>query len=223
MEGEKIPTAKLGENALTTLEDTMTFLGIEASDEGVDALAMDNIIFCINAASGYIEKQTGRKFGRRKYQERHEGTGGQKLVLGHYPVKKIFSIKDLASGGNIGKGEYWMEDEGELGIVYRDGGWPKAGYPSGLANDMAMARKNIAVSYMAGYILPKDGTEEAPSDLPYDLQHAVWSMVQQQWSLLASGAGGLSAFGISDVSWTFDKTPSPMLSDIISRYRRWDC
>lgn len=223
MGSEKRPSAKLSENALTTLGDTMVFLGIEESDEGVSTLAMDNIIFCINAFSGYIETQTGRKFGRRRYQERYEGTGGQKLILNHYPVKKIHSIKDLARGWDIGKSEYWMEDGGETGIIYRDGGWPKSGYPSGLANDLAMARKSIAVSYTAGYILPKDGTEDAPSDLPYDLQHAVWAMVQQQWGLMASGAGGLASFSISDVSWTFDKTAGIIVSDVVSRYRRWDC
>ncbi len=223
MEGEKRPSAKLSENALTTLGDTLVFLGIEAGDEGVDTLAMDNIIFCINAFSGYIETQTGRKFGRRKYQERYEGTGGQKLILNHYPVKRIYSIKDLACGGNIGKDEYWLEDGGESGIVCRDGVWTKSGPPSGLANDLAMARKSIAVSYMAGYILPKDGTEGEPSDLPYDLQHAVWAMVQQQWGLMASGAVGLASFSISDVSWTFDKTTGIMVTDIVSKYRRWDC
>lgn len=217
------PTVKLSETALTTLEDTLRFLGMDPEDKEVDVQVKNNIILTINAASAYIEKQAGRRFGRREYSEQYEGTGSQRLLLNNYPVKKIKEIKDLSMGRAIRKAEYYLENGGESGIIYRDDGWAKCGYPSGLANDLTVVKKNISVKYVAGYILPKDGTEELPSDLPYDLQYAVWMMVQQQWNLLISGAGGLSAFSISDVSWTFDKTSSPVVTDVVNKYMRWEC
>lgn len=88
--------------------------------------------------------------------------------------------------------------------------------------DVNTFKKSIEVTYTAGYVLPKDGTKKEPADLPYDIQYAVWSMVQQQWSLLTSGASGLSAFSISDVSWTFDKTTSQVVTDMIKKYMRWE-
>lgn len=218
---KKKPTMKLSDGALTTLEDTMGFLGMDIRDDAVDVQAMNNITLIINAASAYIEKQAGRKFGKRDYSERHEGTGSQMLLLDNYPVREIKEIRDTASGSVVEEGEYYLENGGESGMVYRDSGWAKSGRRQGLANDLRTVAKSISVQYTAGYVLPKDGTAKAPSDLPYDLQYAVWLMVQQQWSLLANGAGGLAAFSISDVSWTFDRVESPMVTDVIAKYRRW--
>ncbi len=222
-EAVRKPTVNLSAAALTTLEDTLDFLGMDPKTGDVDVQAMNNIVRAINAASEYIERQAGRNFARREYRERYEGTGSGHLVLDNYPVKKIKEIKDLYTGKTVRKEEYYLENDGKSGIVYRDSGWARTGYVSGLANDLTAVRKSISVKYVAGYILPKDATEEMPSDLPYDLQYAVWLMIQQQWSLMASGAGGLSAFSISDVSWTFDKTTNPMVLDVVNKYKRWEC
>ena len=79
------------------------------------------------------------------------------------------------------------------------------------------------MTYTAGYVLPKDATEEEPETLPYDLQMIVWQIVQQQWSLAKNGANGLAAFSISDVSWTFDKELGSQVQDIINSYKRVEC
>ncbi len=223
VKGMEKPTVKLCADALTTMEDTMGFLGMEPEDGEAGMQTMNNIVLIINAASAYIEKQAGRHFGRREYSERYEGTGRHSLLLDNYPVRKVKEIKDLSTGKVVRKEEYYLENSGEFGIVYRETGWAMQGRPSGLANDLTAVRKNISVRYVAGYILPKDGTEETPSDLPYDIQYAVWLMVQQQWSLQANGSGGLSAFSISDVSWTFDRTVNPVVTDVVNKYIRWEC
>ena len=77
------------------------------------------------------------------------------------------------------------------------------------------------MKYQAGYVLPKDATEERPADLPYDLQYIVWQMVQQQWNLANNGANGLAAFSISDVSWTFDHALGEQVQAVINQYMRW--
>lgn len=214
-------TMKLSSNALTTLKDTLIFLGMDPDSEEVTASVKNNIAILINAASAYIETQTGREFGRRQRTEKYTGTGSQKLILNHYPIKEIKQIRDVDSGEVIEANAYYLEAEGKNGILHKDDGWPGRGYPGGLANDVNAFKKSIEVTYTAGYILPKDGTCKEPSDLPYDIQYAVWTMIQQKWSISASGADGLSAFSISDVSWTFDKTTSPVVVDAVNKYMRW--
>ena len=76
------------------------------------------------------------------------------------------------------------------------------------------------MKYTAGYVLPKDATEDNPCTLPADLQGIVWGIAQQEFSIMENGAEGLSAFSISDVSWTFDKEPRQSWLDIIGYYTR---
>jgi hypothetical protein len=85
-----------------------------------------------------------------------------------------------------------------------------------------LAKRNIHTDYTAGYILPKDETDDSPEDwlLPYDLQAMIWQIAGQEVDLADSGAGGLSAFSIADVSWTFDKNPRQNWLDIIGAYKR---
>ena len=62
---------------------------------------------------------------------------------------------------------------------------------------------------------------DSPSTLPADLEAVIWNMVAQQEAIIENDAAGLSAFSISDVSWTFDKNISETWQTIISKYRRW--
>lgn len=56
--------------------------------------------------------------------------------------------------------------------------------------------------YTAGYILPWEATDEAPADLPADLEGLAQEMVQYIFGKLESGgSSGLKAFSISDVRW----------------------
>ncbi len=210
----------LAEHALTTLEEMAEFLGIDPEEEISDR-DKNNLERLINAASAYIEAMTGRKFGRRDYVENHFGSGSQELCLDQYPVRKVDRITDRETRTEIDPGSYSIEEQGEIGVVFRDEGWPARGYAAGLAGDLTARKRYLQVVYTAGYILPKDACEEQPSDLPYDLQAVVWQMVEQQWNLAANGAGGLSAFSISDISWTFDKEQNIQVQDVIQRYRRW--
>ena len=211
----------LAENALTTLKEMMEFMGMDPEDGSIPDLVKNNLERLINGASSYIETMTGRKFGRQDYVENHYGSGSQELCLNQYPIRKIDKIWDMENDIAIEPASYSLSEYGQIGVVYRDEGWAYRGYIGGLANDKVAGKRYLRAFYTAGYILPKDATEEEPSDLPYDLQYIVWQMVQQQWSLANNGANGLSAFSISDISWTFDKELSNQVQDIIGKYMRW--
>lgn len=213
------PTVELAANAMTTLEDTMERLGIPA--EAATTAVKNNIIRLINTASAWVETITGRKFGRATYTQRYTAPGRQELVLQQYPIRSVEYVRDTIDETDFDPNTYDFTMEGDVGVLYRDLGWVFRGYIAGLANDYVFPRRYLEVKYTAGYILPKDATPEEPSDLPADIIGIVWGIAEQEYSILRNGAQGLSAFSISDVSWTFDKEPRSSWMETLGHYMRW--
>lgn len=212
-------TVKLADNAMSTLEDTMERLGIPADIE--DATVKNNITRLINSASAWVETMTGRKFGKATYTHRYVAPGHQELVLSQFPIRDVEYVKDIATGTIIDPGSYDFSMSGNVGVLYRDVGWPLKGYAAGLAMDYQFLSRYLEVKFTAGYILPKDATDDEPSDLPADIVEIVMGIAEQEFSILRNGAQGLAAFSISDVSWTFDKEPRNSWMDTLSHYMRW--
>lgn len=210
--------SKLAPNAFTTLETMKEMLSISAKD--TNAQRDDVIINLINGASAWVERKTGRKLSKNTYTEKYVASGAQELVLLQYPILEVGYIKDTESGAIVDEREYDVSPDGEIGVLYRDNGWRFRGYTGGLAYDNIAPMRYLEVNYTAGYVLPKDATKDNPATLPYDLQAVVWSVVSQEFALMQNGAQGLSAFSISDVSWTFDKEPRQEWLDTIGYYTR---
>ena len=209
---------ELAANALTTLETVKEMLGIpaEESDPQVDNV----LIRLINAASAWVETMTERKLGKNDYKQKCRGTGSQELVLKHYPIVSVQSVTEIGSGKVLPPQSYDFDEKGDIGVLYREEGWPYRGYPGGLSGDYLAPQRYLLVEYTAGYVLPKDATADSPCTLPADLESLVWEMVEQEYQLRINGAQGLAAFSISDVSWTFDKTQKDSWISTINRYRR---
>lgn len=203
-------SAKLANNALTTLEDVKIMLGIAPDDVDEQRDAM--LVNLINYASAWIERMTGRKLGRQQYTQRYVASGTQELVLLQWPIINVEYVKDTTDGSIIPPEEYDYTVDGEIGVLYKDNGWTFRGYVGGLSYDFLLAARYLEVKYTAGYVLPKDATEDDPCTLPADLQGVVWGIIQQEFSIMQNGAQGLSAFSISDVSWTFDQEPARELA-----------
>ena len=208
----------LADNALTTLETVKTMLGIEPDD--VNPQRDDVLTNLINYASAWIESMTGRIFKQQTYVQRYAAAGAQELVLKQWPVTDVEYVKDTTSGQIIPDTDYEYTEDGRIGVIYKDDGWTFQGYTGGLSYDYLLASRYLEVKYTAGYVLPKDATEDNPCTLPADLQGIVWGIAQQEFSIMENGAEGLSAFSISDVSWTFDKEPRQSWLDIIGYYTR---
>ena len=124
------------------------------------------------------------------------------------------------SKSKVDPSSYDYSQTGNVGVIYRDEGWLKAGYRKGLAYDIVAPKRVIEVSYTAGYVLPKDATEDDPQTLPADLEGLLWDMVSQIYTNLQNGSMGLSSFTISDVTWVFDKTQNSEWMQLINLYRR---
>ena len=208
-------TATLRTNALTTLPALKAALGLSDEDTGSDGM----LIQLINQASASVERALGRKLRRSDYVERLKGTGSQYLLVEHYPIVRVASIKQ--AGEEIDPGLYDIATQGRAGVICKDDGWTYYGYPQGLTGDPVAGSRNIEVKDTAGYILPWEATEEEPADLPADLEGLVQEMVQYAFGKLETGgSAGLKAFSISDVRWEWSEDTPSSWQEIINQYKR---
>lgn len=206
----------LANNALTTLDRMKLMLSLDdETDEGTCAL----VELLINKASSWVERQVGRPLGKNTYREFYEADGQQELVTLKYPIISVDYVKE--AGRLVPPELYDYGQTANIGVIYRDDGWLRAGYRRGLANDIVETKRNIEVRYTAGYVLPKDATEEEPQTLPADLEGLVWDMVSQAYANMQNGSQGLKSFSISDVSWTFDKSTPEAWLQLVNLYRRY--
>ena len=206
----------LANNALTTLDRMKLMLDL---DDEADERTCTLVELLINKASSWVEQQVGRPLGKNTYREFYEADGQQELVTLKYPIVSVDYVKE--AGRIVPLELYDYGQTANIGVIYRDDGWLRAGYRRGLANDIIETKRNIEVCYTAGYVLPKDATDEEPQTLPADLEGLVWDMVSQAYANMQNGSQGLKSFSISDVSWTFDKSTPAAWLQIVNLYRRY--
>ncbi|PKM61638.1 MAG: hypothetical protein CVU99_02440 [Firmicutes bacterium HGW-Firmicutes-4] len=185
----------LASNALTTVERLKQFNGIAEADTSQDF----KLEFLINSASQEIENILGRKLKKAQYTEKVKGNNRLTIQVKSYPVLGIDSIK--INGSTVNESDYSFD---ESGIIEGTRPWGASGLHYGISNFMVQQSKNIEIAYTAGYVLPKDETEEEPRTLPYDIEAALFSMINGAMAL-TDGAAGLKSFSISDVRWEWDK------------------
>ena len=206
----------LAANALTTLERMKLMLSLDdTADESTDMI----VELLINKASAWVERQLGRHLGKSTYHQWYDANGHQELVLIEYPIISVESIKE--DGQLVNPDRYDFGQTANIGVIYRDDGWLKAGYNHGLSFDQIATKRVIEVNYTAGYVLPKDATEDEPQTLPADLEGLVWDIVQQAYANMQNGSQGLKSFSISDVRWDFDKSVQSSWLQVINLYRRY--
>ena len=206
----------LANNALTTLDRMKLMLSL---DDETDERTCTLVELLVNKASSWVEQQVGRPLGKNTYREFYEADGQQELVTLKYPIISVDYVKE--AGRLVPPELYDYGQTANSGVIYRDDGWLRAGYRRGLANDIIETKRNIEVCYTAGYVLPKDATDEEPQTLPADLEGLVWDMVSQAYANMQNGSQGLKSFSISDVSWTFDKSTPAAWLQIVNLYRRY--
>ena len=206
----------LANNALTTLDRMKLMWSL---DNETDERTCTLIDLLINKASSWVEQKVGRPLGKNTYREFYDADGQQELVTLKYPIVSVDYI--MENGRLVPPELYDYGQTANIGVIYRDDGWLRAGYRRGLANDIIESKRNIEVRYTAGYVLPKDATDEEPQTLPADLEGLVWDMVSQAYVNMLNGSQGLKSFSISDVSWTFDKSTPDAWLQLVNLYRRY--
>lgn len=193
---------ELADNALITLEMAKTVLGIPADDHDSDEL----IIILINGLSERVERYLGYSLKQSDYTESYVPSGRQKQLVLHKPITAVYDVK--FNGSTIPADKYLWDDVNlaRYGIIWKDDMWPYRDYLMGISYEPIARSRNLVIAYQAGYVLPKDATDDNPSTLPNDIILMLLELLSSMITTQFGDAAGLSAYSISDVSWTFDRS-----------------
>lgn len=138
-----------------------------------DEVVQSKISSLINEVSAEVESYIKRPLGRQEYVENVTLSVNPQIQVTHRPIKEV---KEIASQFPISVDEVMKYtdrislDEGTLQVGKA---LPMTRTRVGLARYPQHSLLTVTVTYEAGYILPKDATEEKPSDLPADIKGVV--------------------------------------------------
>lgn len=177
---------------LTTLAEVKAYLGITGTTSDVLLQSL------ITAASQAIANYCNRTFQVTAYNEMRSGNGNSEFVTLGYPITSVSSVtvngNTIPSAGNA---------------------WPRNGYSNGewsITIDgycVPRGRKNVALSYSAGYAV-----------IPADLDQAAIELValkyKQKDRIGVSGSEGIDGQHITykDISM------STSVTDVLRQYKR---
>lgn len=199
----------LNQNALTTVEHAIAVLktypfiasGIDFDDADVN----DEICRLINAWSSYVEQATNTTFAIREYVEVYRGSNHPTMTLKHYPITEVVKIEQLSTNGEV-VGEYNIEnmmqmmDEQDLanGMIYFEPSWTIRATSTGIIPEPFVRLRSLKVTYRAGYVLPKDATDDNPSTLPSSLEELVTDLVRAQFILNTDAIRANNLIGLTE-------------------------
>jgi uncharacterized phiE125 gp8 family phage protein len=135
---------------LTTLERVKAYLGV--SDPGDDAL----LGAFIASASEAIEHYCGRQFAQAARTEYHDGAGAASLVLRVRPVSAVSAVRDDPAR-HFGPSSLLTPAQ----YVF----YPESGILARTDGVFADARRNVEVTYTAGFLSVPPAVEQAANIL----------------------------------------------------------
>lgn len=135
---------------LTTLAKVKSYLGIS---ETADDTLLQNIIDSVSEA---IEHYCGRRFALEERTEFYDGEGSSSLVLKCRPVESVSSIIDDTSHNFPASAE--MDDD--FYVFY-----PEAGIIELTNGTFANGKRNVKVTYTAGFSVVPPAVEQAANIL----------------------------------------------------------
>lgn len=179
----------LNANALVTLDELKSFMGIALSDISKDPA----LSIYINGISNKIEKTVGRKIMAADYIEKYPGTNSNELVLKHFPINAVTAVTYVCENqDSISIDEYQYDIEDEEGILYKDNGWLLEGFSSYMSRLTNYPQRHIRVEYNGGF-----------ADAPPDLKLVCLEYISDLY-IADNGKGGtLKSYSISDVKMDF--------------------
>lgn len=163
---------RLSSNALTTVAEAREFLGIASDDDSQDLA----LIRYINSASAMIASHCKRVFELKDYVEFKQGRNSSRLILDNYPIVRLTNVTANDETLNL----QHIRVLADNGMLYR----PTGTFPSAVRGGRLLYPKpdeydyNILVEYQAGYVLPKDESDENPRNLPFDIEMACLRMLR---------------------------------------------
>ncbi|NEZ47787.1 hypothetical protein FDF74_11405 [Clostridium niameyense] len=167
----------------------------------------------IEGISETILDLIGRDILAQDYIEKYPGTNTDTLILKHYPINNIKSIKFVLDGSvHQVLTEMDYDINSKSGILYRDLAWWRTGGSTLMSGKINYPRRHIRVEYNAGY-----------KEVPADLKLLALELLQQQIGIdkNESSKSGLKSYSISDVKmeWKEEIKLSVQQMAIINKYR----
>lgn len=224
----------LNNNALTTVERVVNVIksypflpeGLEFSDVDV----INELERLINQWSSTIQTFIKRDIGASTRIEFTNGSTFPYLVLNHYPIREITSIEQIDGVGNVvstldieGIMKMVSSDDLNKGMLYLEPNFAQRYSTAGIiTHNRQNALRSFKVTYVAGYILPKDATEEIPSDMPADLENLVIDLVKETFidetdsmraqDLITLTEGNVQRMWGAPQQFTLDKQQTQLIS-----------
>lgn len=170
--------------ALTTLAVCLDEVDIESAS--ADSKVRARLERYIEAASSLVGVILGGgapiQLHRGEVTVAVAGQDTTTLILPHTP---IVAIDEVAIDDEVlDPSDYEIEDA-EAGFLRRlDGVWPFEGLKTAgfvTAPVWSTARRNVSVTYTAGWVTPGQATELLPRTLPHAIEDAVVELVTSRW------------------------------------------
>lgn len=189
---------------LVTIEDLELYLS--TTIEGTDT---ENLYtYLISAVQAKAEAICNRVFEETEYVDKIDGNGQTELLLPQYPVISVSEVTvediDGSTTTTYSSDDYSVDDK--VGSIYS-----KSPFPVG--------RRNVSVSYTAGY----NGSESASIATPEDLKMAIMDMIEQAKVTTITNPN-LKSEKLGDYSYVnasaIEVTDSQSM--ILKLYTKWD-
>lgn len=192
---------------LTTPEKLKRHLGIPASDTLKDQVLTD----IVTGVSGLMESAMNRKLGIADYTAKLDGDGGTDLFLPQLPLVEVTAVSVDGSALTVDDeitAKTLIVENGP-GILHRPSGWP-------------VGRRNIEVTYRAGFVLPADQDESGESqegeNLPADIEHACIRISARVYE--RKTAEGVTSVTSSNLTAAYKDALDPDLEAVIAARRK---
>ena len=157
----------------------------------------------IDAVSARIEKITG-PLEAADYSEKYSGSGNTNLVLSHYPIIEVTTVK--VDDSEIDNYEIL---KASAGILYKEDIWERRAYieplnmsPKGSSNQALL---NIDIDYSAGY-------ETIPQDIQDIAVQEVIRKYDQTWR-----KGEVKSWSLGEASKSFSNEPVDQESGLLAK------
>jgi hypothetical protein len=161
-------------NALTTVARVCRALAIDVPT----GEALTDVEQLIAQASGAIEGYCDRRFGKATVTaEKVRGYGSPVLRLLRYPLISVSAVtlNSVAVDSSTWGATPTEEDAAQGVLRHLTGDWEwTADFQRGASPEQRAGteRPLYAVTYVGGYVLPKDDSGGTPRTLPYELERA---------------------------------------------------
>jgi hypothetical protein len=186
--------------SFTTVAAVTTFL----NKETLTAFETNIVSMLIPFVDGVINNYCGTNLLSTDYVEkRFDGTGGDTLDLGVYPINTVTSVKfreDATTFTDVTTSCYFENNDGLLRLdEYAD------------VTTFTSGTRNVFVTFNAGYV---DGS------VPSDLSYAASYLVAINFKRIANEYLGIEEGKFSEVDFKFDPLELPLLvKRVLDRYR----